>query len=110
MILVEKPAISGVFLSSRFFIQEIISSSEIGWSLRSNLGDDGSSGMLGDEDGGGVGWILFAISEAMLVKKVLKWLAIAIGSVISELFANKALMELDGLGVLRASLRIDQVF
>ena len=51
-----------------------------------------------------------AISEAMDVKYLLKWLAIIKGSVIKELLMSKAEMEFAGFGEFKASLRIDQVF
>ena len=51
-----------------------------------------------------------AISEAMDVKYLLKWLAIIKGSVIKELLISKAEMEFAGFGEFKASLRIDQVF
>ena len=68
MRLVEIPDMSGVLLSSKFFMQSKISSSVKGCEEKSNFGKLFWLIWLLGEDGrgGGVGWILEAISDAIV--------------------------------------------
>ena len=111
----DRPVISEVFLSSSDLTMFKISSSVTGLSAMLKMG----MGVLFSLGGGmfececvceDVGWILLAISAAMLAKKELKELAMSVGSVMSEFPTRSEWISLPVFCLLSAVLRIDQVF